>query len=355
MGCMGKMNLSESERQELTSLQRKRAAPVAQVRRAKLILLLDEGASRDAIMESLGCDSRFIATWKSRFVEERLAGLYGRHPGRAPRRNLPRLEARVLDYTLKRKPRDGSTHWSSRKLAAELGISFMDVQRIWRRHEIQPHRLERHLISNDPDFEAKAADVIGLYLNPPTHAAVFCVDEKTAIQALDRKDRMLPLSPGRAESHGFEYKRNGTLSLFAALNTATGEVLGKTAARHTSAQFVAFLSDVVASQPKGREIHVICDNVSSHKTAAVEGFLADHPNVSMHFTPTYSSWLNQVENWFGRIQRDVIARGIFTSTKDLNKKIMRYIRHYNQNAKPLKWKYADPSRRIRCNSSVSAD
>jgi transposase len=184
---------------------------------------------------------------------------------------------------------------------------------------------------------------------------VFCVDEKTAIQALDRKDKMLPLSPGRAESHGFEYKRNGTLSLFAALNTTTGEVLGKTAARHTSAQFVAFLSDVIASQPTGREIHVICDNVSSHKTQAVEAFLTDHPNLQMHFTPTYTSWLNQVENWFGRIQRDVIARGIFTSTKDLDKKIMRYIRQYNKNAKPLKWKYADPSRRIRCNSSVSSD
>ena len=255
------MNLSELEREELEGLQRKRTAPVAQVRRAKLILLLDDGVSRDRIMNTLGCDSRFIATWRARFAEERLAGLYGRHPGRAPRRNLPRLEARVLDYTLKRKPKDGSTHWSSRKLAAELGISFMDVQRIWRRHDLKPHRVDRHMVSNDPDFEIKAADVIGLYLNPPANAAVFCVDEKTAIQALDRKDRMLPLSPGRAESHGFEYKRNGTLSLFAALNTATGEVVGKTAARHTSAQFVAFLSDVVASQPKGREIHVICDNV----------------------------------------------------------------------------------------------
>ncbi len=139
------------------------------------------------------------------------------------------------------------------------------------------------------------------------------------------------------------------------MNTVTGEVVGKTAVRHTSAQFVAFLSDVVASQSAGREIHVICDNVSSHKTAAVQDFLADHPNVSMHFTPTYSSWLNQVENWFGRIQRDVIARGIFTSTTDLHKKLMRYIRQYNKNAKPLKWKYADPSRRIRCNSSVSSD
>jgi hypothetical protein len=209
---------------------------------------------------------------------------------------LARLEARVLDYTLKRKPKDGSTHWSSRKLAAQLGLPFMTVQRIWRRHDLQPHRLERHMVSNDPDFETKAADVIALYLNPPTHAAVFCVDEKTAIQALDRKDRMLPLSRGRAESHGFEYKRNGTLSLFAGLNTATGEVLGKTAARHTSAQFVAFLTDVVSNQPFEQEIHVICDNVISHKTPAVQSFLAEHSNVTMHFTPTYSSWLNQVDS-----------------------------------------------------------
>ncbi|SAL88974.1 putative transposase [Caballeronia choica] len=184
---------------------------------------------------------------------------------------------------------------------------------------------------------------------------MFCVDEKTAIQALDRKDRMLPLSPGRAESHGFEYKRNGTLSLFAALNTATGEVLGKTASRHTSAQFVAFLTEVVSAHRATQEIHVICDNLSSHKTPAVQTFLLDHPNVTMHYTPTYSSWLNQVENWFARIQRDVITRGVFTSTKDLDKKLMRYIRQYNKQAAPLKWKYADPKRRIRCDSSSSTD
>ena len=349
------MNLSEAERQELTALQRSRRVAAGQVRRARLILLLDGNATREAIMSELRCDSRFITTWKTRFAAERLAGLYARHPGRAPRTDLARLEARVLEYTLKRKPKDGSTHWSSRKLAAQLGLPFMTVQRIWRKHDVRPHRLERHMVSNDPDFETKAADVIGLYLNPPAHSAVFCVDEKTAIQALDRKDKMLPLSPGRAESHGFEYKRNGTLSLFAALNTATGEVLGKTAARHTSAQFVAFLADVVSSQPEGREIHVICDNVSSHKTEAVQSFLAEHGNVRMHYTPTYSSWLNQVENWFARIQRDVITRGIFTSVKDLDKKLMRYIRQYNTSAAPLKWKYADPRRRIRCDSSGSMD
>jgi transposase len=352
---MEPMNLTTGEREELTALQRSRTAAVAQVRRARLVLMLDEQASWSTIKRELRCDSRFISTWGNRFVDSRLAGLFGRHPGRAPLRDPAKLEARVLARTLKHKPRDGSTHWSSRKLAAELNLPFMTVQRIWRKHNLQPHLRQRHMISNDPDFEAKAADVIGLYLNPPAHAAVFCVDEKTAIQALDRKDRMLPLSPGRAESHGFEYKRNGTLSLFAALNTATGEVLGMTAPRHTSAQFVAFLADVVASQPKRRPIHVICDNVSAHKTDAVDHFLAEHGNVAIHYTPTYSSWLNQVENWFSRIQRDVIARGVFPNVKDLDKKLMRYIRQYNNNPKPIKWKYDNPNKRIRCNSSGSPD
>lgn len=345
---MGKMNLSDVEREQLQAAARSRTVRAADARRAKLILMLEDGESRDTIMQRLECDSRFISRWSNRFLSERLAGMYSRHAGRAPEKPPAKLEARVLNFTLKRKPADGSTHWSSRKLAAELGdVSFSAVQRIWRKHNVRPHRVERHMVSNDPDFETKAADVIGLYLNPPAHAVVFCVDEKTAIQALDRKDRMLPLSPGRAESHGFEYKRNGTLSLFAALNTATGEVLGKTAPRHTSEQFVAFLTDVVASQPKHREVHVICDNVSSHKTKRVADFLAEHRNVQIHFTPTYSSWLNQVENWFSRIQRNVISRGIFTSVKDLDRKLMRYIREHNKNPKPIKWKYDDVSSRIR--------
>jgi len=352
---MDKMKLSTAERDELMAMQRSRKAAAALVRRARLVLLLDAGESWTTIKGELRCDSRFISTWGGRFAQSRLVGLFGRHAGRAPKRDVAKLEARVLDYTLKRKPRDGSTHWSSRKLGAELNLPFMTVQRIWRKHDVRPHRLDRHMISNDPNFEAKAADVIGLYLNPPVHAAVFCVDEKTAIQALDRKDRMLPLAPGRAQSHGFEYKRNGTLSLFAALNTATGEVLGKTAARHTSEQFVGFLGEIADSEDGEREIHVICDNVSSHKTDKVEAFLVEHPNVRIHYTPTYSSWLNQVENWFAKIQRDVITRGIFDSVKDLDKKLMRYIRQYNKDPKPLKWKYNNPKKRIKCNSSGSMD
>jgi transposase len=353
---MERITLNEEQRAELQALMRSRHGSAAVVRRARCILLWAAGERRVDMREKLACNDGFITRWTRAYAEQGLPGLVSYYPGRAPVRPVEKLEARVLNYTMRRKPRDGSTHWSTRKLAAELGdISAMSVQRIWQKHGIRPHRLRRHMISNDPDFEAKAADVIGLYLNPPEHAAVFSVDEKTAIQALDRKDRMLPLSPGRAESHGFEYKRNGTLSLFAALNTRTGEVIGKTAGSHTSEQFVAFLEEVKASQPEGREIHVICDNVSSHKTERVRVFLKANPNVQMHHTPTYSSWLNQVENWFSRIQRSVIARGVFTSVKDLDKKIMRFIREHNKDPRPIKWKYDDPSRRHKANSSVTVN
>ncbi len=175
---------------------------------------------------------------------------------------------------------------------------------------------------------------------------MFCLDEKTAIQALDRVDPCLLLSPGRAERHGFEYKRHGTLSLYAALNTRTGEVLGQTAARHTSADFLAFLKEVVASETPTREIHIILDNLATHNTQAVRAFLAAHPRVHLHFTPTYSSWLNQIELWFAKIERDILARGVFTSVADLKRKIMKYIRHYNTVAKPIRWTYTDPTRRI---------
>jgi transposase len=308
--------------------------------------LIADGERYGVIREKLSCDTNFIARWKKRFVAERLAGLYSHHTGRLASPQSERKEARILKWTLQKKPADGSTHWSGRKLALELGdVSHMTIARVWSKHGIRPHRVEGYMSSNDGDFETKAADVIGLYLHPPQHAAVFSVDEKTAIQALDRKDPVLPLSAGRAERHGFEYFRHGTLSLYAAFNTQSGEILGKTAQRHTSAEFVAFLTDIVASQPANKEIHVILDNLSAHKTDRVKSFLADHPQVHMHFTPTYSSWLNQVELWFAKIERDVIARGVFTSVTDLKKKIMRYIRQYNKNPRTVKWKYFDPIKR----------
>jgi transposase len=209
------------------------------------------------------------------------------------------------------------------------------------------------MASDDPEFEEKAADIIGLYIKPPANAAVFCVDEKSAIQALDRLDPVLPLSPGRAERHGFEYFRHGTLSLYAALDTRTGDVIGKTTDRHTSVEFVDFLSAIVASQPAGREIHIVADNLSAHKTKGVFEFLKTNPAVRLHYTPTYSSWLNQVEIWFSKIQRAVIARGIFTSKTDLSRKLLRYIKQYNKTATPFHWRYKNVDHRIKPDHSTS--
>jgi len=343
--------LSEAERTELQARARARSLRTSDTQRAQLILLLGNGLSYAAIERRLGCSQMFIKRWRRRFLGQRLGGLYGRHRGGRPAANAQRLEARILTAT-QQPPPDGSTHWSSRKLAKHLGISHMRVARVWARARLQPHRLERYLVSNDPNFETKAADVIGLYVNPPQHAIVFSLDEKTALQALDRRDPILPLSPGRAERHGFEYMRHGTLSLYAALNTKTGVVVGRTAERHTSEEFVAFLGALVATQPNRREIHIILDHLSTHKTRRVEDFLARHRTVHLHFTPTYSSWLNQVELWLNKLERDVIACGIFTAQHDLKRKLLRYIREHNKAAKPIKWSYTDPSHRIRADHSA---
>jgi transposase len=338
------IQLTEVERSELESRARSRAGRADDARIARVLLLLADGVTYRDIAERVDCSEPFISKWKKRFLEQRLAGLYVRHEGRPATALTAKVEARILDWTRK-KPTDGSTHWSTRRLAKKLGIHHMMVARVWNKHGIQPHRMERYMASNDPDFEEKAADVLGLYLHPPQHALVLCVDEKSAIQALDRKDPILPLSPGRAERHGFEYVRHGTLSLYAALNTRTGEIFGKTAAHHTSQEFVVFLTDLV-SKHKDREIHIVLDNLSAHKTRRVQDFLAAHPNVQLHFTPTYSSWLNQVELWFAKIERDLIHRGVFTSVKDLAKRIMKYIRRHNEDPRPIKWQYNDRSQRI---------
>src|SRR5215471_3395873 len=340
------ITLTKDERGELELMIQSRSLAAGDVFRARLILMLADGVPYRTIQERLDTTAPTISRWKERFLQSRIAGLLEiRHPGQTPTVITPALQAKVLAAT-KRKPADGSTHWSCRKLARQLGISKDTVQRIWRRAGLKPHRLERYMASDDPDFERKAADIIGLYLSPPQHAAVFCVDEKSAIQALDRLDPVLPMSPGRIERHGFEYYRHGTFSLYAALDVRTGKVQGKTAARHTSEEFVGFLDQVVGGCKPTQEVHVILDNLSAHKTAKVQSFLEEHPRVHLHFTPTYSSWLNQVEIWFARIEREVIARGIFTSVRDLSRKLMRYIRAYSKMAQPFKWKYSDVRRRV---------
>ena len=345
-GYVGLRDLTEQEREELTQWSQSRTLPAGDVFRARLVLALAGGRSYSQIEEELGTSRPTIARWKARFEKHGIPGLEAQHKGSQPRTVTAAAQARVLRKT-KQKPEDGSTHWSCRKMAAAIGLSKSTVQRIWVQSRVKPHRLDRYMASNDPQFEKKAADIIGLYMDPPQHAAVFCVDEKTAIQALDRLDPVLPLSPGRAEKHGFEYYRHGTLSLYAALDVTTGQVLGKTAARHTSAEFIMFLTHIVDNTPADKKIHIVLDNLSAHKTKAVDEFLDDNPRVKFHFTPTYSSWLNQVEIWFAKIERDVIARGVFTSVADLSRKLIKYIRAYAKSAKPFRWTYTDPSRRIR--------
>jgi transposase len=340
------VTLTSEERLELQQMTQSRMLPAGDVFRARLILMLAEGLPYRIIQERLDTTAPTVARWKDRFLKQRMAGLLEvRHPGQKPSVITPRLQAKVLEAT-RRKPKDGSTHWSCRKLAAQLGISKDTVQRIWSKAGLKPHRLERYMASDDPEFERKAADIIGLYLTPPQHAAVFCVDEKSAIQALDRLDPVLPMSPGRAERHGFEYYRHGTLSLYAALDVRSGKVHGKTAPRHTSDEFVDFLHQVVGLCRPKQDIHVILDNLSAHKTQKVASFLQEYPNVKLHFTPTYSSWLNQVEIWFSRIEREVIARGVFTSVRDLARKLIRYIRAYSKTARPFNWKYSDVRQRV---------
>ena len=342
------LRVTEEQRKELSKWATSRTLPAGDVFRARLILALADGQSYSQIMMSLQTTAPTISRWKSRFKEEGLAGLDPRHKGSQPRVADAQAQARIARKT-QQKPSDGATHWSCRKMAEVLGLSKSTVQRVWAQTRLKPHRLDRYMASNDPDFEKKAADIIGLYMKPPQHAAVFCVDEKTAIQALDRLDPVLPLSPGRAERHGFEYYRHGTLSLYAALDVKSGVVHGMTAARHTAKDFIAFLEGLVERAGWVREIHVVLDNLSAHKTKDVERFLEEHPQVKFHFTPTYSSWLNQVELWFGKIQRDVIARGVFTSVADLGNKIRKYIRAYAKSARPFRWTYTDPTRRIRTN------
>jgi transposase len=339
------LSLSPDDRRVLTGMLRATTVSAGLVRRARVILALADGQSYAEIAATYGVTDWFIARWKRRVAEGGILSLSDLPRSGRPDRLDPRVEARILAKT-QEPPPVPFTHWTTRRLAKIVGVSHATVHRVWQRAKLKPHRLERYLASDDPEFERKAADVIGLYLDPPTNAVVLSLDEKSAIQALDRLDPVLPLSPGRSERHGFEYKRNGTLSLYAALEVRTGHVEGMTAKRHTSAEFLRFLDRLVERYPKTKEIHVILDNLSAHKTKAVVAWQSAHPNIRFHFTPTYSSWLNQVELWFAKIERDMITRGIFTSTADLHRKLMHYIRQHNKTCQPIHWSYSNPKHRI---------
>lgn len=339
------LTLSSSQRQSLHAIVRSGTVEARLARRARTILLLSDGLSVRTTAKQVGLAPRMVQHWKGRFIERGLAGLQDApRPGR-PKRIALSKEARILADTQKRPPAS-LTHWSSRLMAKRHGVSQSFVSRLWGRHGLKPHQLDYYVASVDPDFEAKAAAILGLYLNPPAHAVVLCIDEKSHIQALDRTQPVLPLAPGHSERHSFEYLRRGTLSLYAALEVSSGRVRGHCAPRHTATEFVQFL-DLAIRGYRRKEIHIILDNFAAHKTPQVHAWLANHPRVRLHYTPTYSSWLNQVELWFGKLERDCIERGIFTSPKDLKRKLMAYIDWHNIEAKPFRWTYNNPKRRIR--------
>ena len=341
--------LLTDERAQLEQLLRSTQIAAGLARRARALLLLAEGRSLRDIQTQTGMSPRRTLHWKQCWREKGLDGLLDAPRAGRPRKITAAKEAAMVAAT-QASPPGPITHWSTRRLARRWGVSHVTVMRVWHKAGLQPHRLQRYMASPDPDFEAKAKDILGLYLEPPEKAAVFCIDEKTAIQALDRTQPALPLRPERPERHTVEYVRHGTVSLFAALEVHSGKVLGRCALRHTSEAFVDFLEEALA-QHRGQTIHVILDNLSAHKTLAVKAWMAEHPKVQFHFTPTYASWLNQVEIWLGMITRDCIRRGIFHSVADLTHQIMQYIRLYNRNAQPFQWTYCNPKKRVRVSLS----
>lgn len=345
MATLRPVTVSVAERRTLEALVRSGTTEARLSRRARALLLLTEGRSVRATATQVGLAPRMVQHWKRAFLARRLEGLRdGPRPGR-PKRIPLATEARLLADTQRRPPAP-LTHWSSRLMAKRHGVSQSVVVRLWRRHGLKPHRLDYYVASPDPAFEATAAAILGLYLTPPAHAVVLCIDEQSAIQALDRTQPALPLSPGRAERHRVEYVRRGTLSLYAALDVSTGQVHGRCASRHTTAECLCFLDHATRGYRR-KAIHIILDNLAAHKTAAVQAWWAAHPRVHFHYTPTYSSWLNQVELWLAKIERDCLARGIFTSPRDLKRKLLTDIDWHNTEAKPFLWTYNNPKRRIR--------
>jgi len=326
--------VSESEAETLRSWARAGTTEQRLAMRARIILRAAEGAANNAVARELGVSIPTVLLWRRRFKERGLAGLEDApHPGR-PRTYGREVRERILAETLT--PPEGATHWSRERLAKRVGVSASTVGRVWKEGRLKPHRSETFKYSSDPDLVAKVTDVVGLYLAPPERAIVLSVDEKTQIQALDRTQPMLPLRPGQVERHTHDYKRNGTTSLFAALEVGSGKVTNQSRERHTGADFLAFLRLLARTYPKG-QVHVILDNVSTHKTPDVMAWLVKHRRFHFHFTPTSASWLNQIETWFGILSRQAIRRGSFESVRALVAAIERFTREWNSGATPFAW------------------
>jgi transposase len=330
------LTLSEEERDRLESLaHRSRSQPLL-ARRARVVLACAEGLDNKAVARKLRCSLGMVGKWRSRFLSQRLEGLYDEPRPGAPRKVSDERVEQVVIQTLESTPR-GQTHWSTRELAKASGLSRMTISRIWHAFGLQPHRSETFKLSPDPLLIEKVRDIVGLYMNPPDHAVVFCVDEKSQIQALDRTQPLLPLRPGQAERRTHDYKRNGTTSLFAALELKTSRVIGQLHRRHRSQEFRKFLDTIEANVPAELEVHIVLDNYGTHKTAIIRNWFAKRPRFRIHFTPTYGSWINLVERWFAEITNKRIRRGIFRSIKELEAAIREYIDIHNEDPKPFVW------------------
>jgi transposase len=328
--------LSQGERRTLENWVKRRSTAQGLALRARIILACADGGGNTAVAARLGVNFKTVSRWRARFLRDRLDGLTDEPRPGVPRTITDAQVEEVIVRTLEEVP-EGSTHWSKRELARRTGISPTSVHRIWRSFGLQPWRTEDFKVSPDPLLIDKIRDVVGLYLAPPANAAVFAVDEKPQIQALQRTAPGLPMIPGVPERRSHDYVRHGTVDLFAALNTATGKVISKLSAQHRAIDFRDFLDDIDRQVAPGLDVHVICDNLSAHKAPAVQKWLLAHPRFQLHFTPTYSSWISQVERWFAELQRRCLDRGVFCSLDDLTTALEEWIELWNATARPFKW------------------
>ena len=326
--------VTDAERAELTRLVRSRRTSVRLALRARIVLLAAAGRQNKDIAAELGIGRVQVARWRGRYAQERLAGIARDLPRGAPPAKVD--AARLVELTTQSQPA-AATHWSTRKMAAVLGVSAATVSRHWRKHGLKPHRVETFKVSRDPQFVEKLEDIVGLYLNPPEHALVLCCDEKSQVQALDRTQPGLPLKKGRAATMTHDYKRHGTTTLFAALNVLDGQVIAQCQPRHRHSEWLKFLRQIDRATPKDKALHLIADNYATHKHPTVQKWLAKHPRFHMHFTPTSASWLNMVERFFRDLTTERLRRGVFTSVPELVTAIDDYIAHHNVNPKPFIW------------------
>jgi transposase len=335
------LTVTEDQRAELTRIARSSALPHRQVVQAKALLWAADGVANEEIARRSGVDSDTVRRWRNRFVEKGIDGVGTIAKGRGRKSWLPAdTVQRVVELTLTGPPPGGATHWTTRTLAAQVGVSKDTVAQIWADHELKPWKVDVFKLSNDPEFESKLVDVVGLYLNPPSRAVVFSFDEKTQCQALDRTQPSLPLKPGRAGTMTHDYKRHGTIDLFAAMNVGTGQVHTHLRKGHAGKDVLAFFKQIDATVPRGLSVHVILDNLSAHKTPEVRQWLAhkDRRRWHLHFTPTSSSWLNLIERWFKELTDKRLRRGVFTSVAELAAAITTWAEHWNSDPKPFVWK-----------------